>query len=133
MMPVALALVEAGSPYRGVLFGGLMVTEAGPKVIEFNCRFGDPEAQVVLRRLESDLLEAMTATAEGRLEDLCLKWDNRSAVGVVIASGGYPQSYETGRPITGLGGLDDGVVAFHAGTSMVCRNAPDLPGELTRA
>lgn len=120
MMPVALALVEAGSPYRGVLFGGLMVTEAGPKVIEFNCRFGDPEAQVVLRRLESDLLEAMTATAEGRLEDLCLKWDNRSAVGVVIASGGYPQSYETGRPITGLGGLDDGVVAFHAGTSMVC-------------
>ena len=117
MIPVAQALAEDSSPYRGVLFAGLMVTDDGPKVIEFNCRFGDPEAQVVLRRLENDLLEAMIATAEGRLEDLCLEWDNRSAVAVVIASGGYPESYETGQPITGLNNLDDGVVAFHAGTS----------------
>lgn len=117
MMPVARALAKDDSPYRGVLFAGLMITETGPKVIEFNCRFGDPEAQVVLRRLENDLLEAMITIAEGRLEDLCLEWDNRSAVGVVIASGGYPQSYETGQPITGLNNLDDGIVAFHAGTS----------------
>ena len=118
MAPVAKALADEGSPYRGVLYGGLMVTDDGPKVIEFNCRHGDPEAQVVLRRLKSDLLEAMTATAEGRLEDVRLEWDARSSVGVVVASGGYPQSYETGYSIEGLDRLDDGVVAFHAGTAV---------------
>lgn len=114
--PVAKALADEGSPYSGVLYAGLMVTEDGPKVVEFNCRLGDPEGQVVLRRLESDLLEAMVATAEGRLEDVRLEWDARSSVGVVIASGGYPQAYETGYLIEGLDRLDDGVVAFHAGT-----------------
>lgn len=118
MAPVAKALADEGSPYRGVLYAGLMITEDGPKVIEFNCRHGDPEAQVVLRRLKSDLLEAMTATAEGRLEDVRLEWDARSSVGVVIASGGYPQSYETGYPVDGLDRLDDGVVAFYAGTAV---------------
>ena len=118
MAPVAKALADEGSPYRGVLYAGLMITEDGPKVIEFNCRLGDPEAQVVLRRLESDLLEAMTAAAEGRLEDVRLEWDAGASVGVVVASGGYPQSYETGYPIEGLDRLDDGVVAFHAGTAL---------------
>ena len=110
------ALRERGRPYRGVLYPGLMITTAGPRVIEFNCRFGDPEVQVLLPRLESDLLEAMWAVATNRLADVELRWSGQACVGVVLASGGYPGSYETGLPIEGLDELDDGVEVFHAGT-----------------
>jgi phosphoribosylamine--glycine ligase len=99
---------------------GLMLTAGGPKVLEFNCRFGDPETQPIVVRLASDLFEAMIATAEGRLDQVTLEWDERPSVCVVVASGGYPDKYETGKEIAGLaeaGSLADTWV-FHAGTKM---------------
>ncbi|MGH2739206.1 MAG: phosphoribosylamine--glycine ligase [Actinomycetota bacterium] len=111
-------LAAEGIEYRGVLYAGLMITAAGPKLLEFNCRFGDPETQAVLPRLGSDLAEALLATAEGRLEEVNLSWTERACVAVVLASGGYPGSYESGKEITGLetaAGLQD-VAIFHAGT-----------------
>ena len=122
--PVARALQAAGRPFRGVLYGGLMVApgESGqsgePAVIEFNCRFGDPEAQVILPQLRSDLLALLVACAEGRLETARAEWTGEAAVGVVLASGGYPGPYETGKPIRGLETLDDDVLVFHAGTAL---------------
>ena len=115
MEPVAAALAERGSPYTGVLYAGIMVTEDGPRVFEFNCRLGDPEAQVVLPRLKTDLAEVMMCTAQGRLSGLCVDWGTEAAVGVVVASGGYPGSYDTGFRIDGLDSMEDAVV-FHAGT-----------------
>jgi phosphoribosylamine--glycine ligase len=120
LVPVVHAMYRAGTPYKGVLYVGLMLTAAGPKVLEFNCRFGDPEAQPIVARLKSDLFEAMMATAEGRLDHITLKWDKRPGVCVVLASGGYPDKYETGKEITGLaeaGALADTWV-FHAGTKL---------------
>jgi len=120
LVPVVHAMNRAGTPYKGVLYVGLMVTAGGPKVIEFNCRFGDPEAQAILVRLKSDLFEVMMATAESKLDQVTLKWDKRPAVCVVLASGGYPDKYETGKEITGLadaGSLPDTWV-FHAGTKL---------------
>ncbi len=114
--PVLKALRDKGSPYSGVLYAGLMITKDGPKVIEFNCRLGDPETQVVLPRLKSDLLEVMMKTAAGELENVAIKWEPKAHVGVVVASGGYPDVYETGLPITGLDDLDSDVLVFHAGT-----------------
>ena len=119
MEPVAGALAQEGCEYRGVLYAGLMVTHDGPKVIEFNCRLGDPEAQVVLPRLKSDLLDVMISTARGGLDDVALEWDPRSCVGVVVASGGYPGDYTTGYPIEGLDAMDQDVLVFHAGTDIV--------------
>jgi len=115
--PVVRALAEAGAPYRGALYAGLMMTADGPKVIEFNCRLGDPEAQVMLPRLKTDLLEVMLRSAEGRLAGYDLEWDSRSCVGVVLTSGGYPDSYETGFPISGLDSIDPDIAVFHAGTA----------------
>lgn len=118
LVPIVHAMNRARTPYKGVLYAGLMLTAGGPKVIEFNCRFGDPEAQCVLTRLQSDLFEVMMATAEGKLDTVTLKWDKRPSVCVVLASGGYPGKYETGKEIAGLadaGGLPDTWV-FHAGT-----------------
>jgi len=113
----AIAAMESeGRPFSGVLYPGLMATEDGPMVIEFNCRFGDPEAQVLLPRLESDLLDVLWAVANNRLHEVELRWSNEACVGVVLASGGYPGSYETGFAIEGLEDLDDDVLAFHAGT-----------------
>jgi phosphoribosylamine--glycine ligase len=120
LVPVVHAMNRAGTPYKGVLYVGLMLTAGGPKVLEFNCRFGDPETQPIVVRLKSDLLDAMMATAEGRLDQVTLEWDERPSVCVVLASGGYPDKYETGKPITGLaeaGALPDTWV-FHAGTKM---------------
>ena len=108
-----------GTVYRGVLYAGLMITEEGPRVIEFNCRFGDPEAQVTLPLLEADIVEVMVATARGELDPSALKTSSGSAVCVVMASGGYPGSYEKGKVVGGLssaGAIDD-VVVFHAGTA----------------
>ncbi|MHC4234231.1 MAG: phosphoribosylamine--glycine ligase, partial [Planctomycetota bacterium] len=106
------------APYRGVLYAGLMLTAAGPKVLEFNCRFGDPEAQAVLLRLQSDLAEVLEATVTGRLDRIELRWDPRPAVCVVMASQGYPGAYEKGKVITGLDEVaaTDDVKVFHAGT-----------------
>lgn len=112
------ALRREGVEYRGVLYAGLILTAGGPKVLEFNCRFGDPEAQPILMRLESDLIEALDATIDGRLDQIELRWDPRAALCVVMASAGYPGPYETGRPITGIETASalDAVEVFHAGT-----------------
>jgi phosphoribosylamine--glycine ligase len=111
------AMQAEGRPYRGVLYPNVMVTADGPVVLEFNCRFGDPEAQVLMPRLESDLLDALWAVANNRLGETELRWSDGACVGVVLASGGYPGPYETGLPIEGLSDLDPGVLAFHAGTA----------------
>lgn len=106
--------------YRGCLYGGFMLTPEGPKVLEFNARFGDPETQVVLPRLEGDLVNIMLAVAEGRPEDIVLSWSDKWAVSVVLASEGYPGSYEKGKVILGVEeaqGLED-VIVFHAGTAL---------------
>ena len=110
------AMMAEGRPYRGVLYPGLMVTNDGPQVIEFNCRFGDPEAQVLLPRMESDLLEVLWAVANNRLAETDVRWSPDACVGVVLASGGYPTAYDTGFPIEGLDEIDPDVLIFHAGT-----------------
>jgi phosphoribosylamine--glycine ligase len=111
-------LQAEGIDYRGVLYAGLMMTDRGPQVLEFNCRFGDPETQAVLPRLESDLVDAVEATIDGTLERLSLKWSPDAAVCVVIAAGGYPGPYKRGQPIAGLKDAArlDKVCVFHAGT-----------------
>ena len=109
-----------GIDYRGCLYGGFMLTPEGPKVLEFNARFGDPETQVILPRLESDLVEIMLACAEQRLGEVELEWRDEWAVSVVLTSAGYPGSYEKGKVITGVEDADamDGVTVYHAGTAM---------------
>jgi phosphoribosylamine--glycine ligase len=117
LTPVIARLAADGHEYRGVLYAGLMLTEGGPQVLEFNARFGDPEAQVVLPRLESDLVALMLAAARGSLGSMPdLRWKPDAAVAVVVASGGYPGDYTTGHPITGLSQMPAGVIVFHAGT-----------------
>jgi len=118
LVPIVDAMRSDGAPYSGVLYAGLMLTAAGPKVLEFNCRFGDPEAQVVLPRLESDLGELLLAVAEGRLDAADVRWRLRSAVCVVMASQGYPGEYATGQTIEGLeeAALLPDVHVYHAGT-----------------
>lgn len=115
--PTLKGFQEDGLNFKGVLFIGLMISAGGPKVIEFNNRFGDPEAQSVLSRLDSDLLDIFTAVTENRLADVEIKWSAKKAVCVVLASGGYPGSYEKGKEITGLDKVDSDVVVFHAGTA----------------
>ncbi len=110
------ALAAEGRPFRGVLYPGLMVTADGPRTLEFNCRFGDPEAEALLPRMRSDLLEVCLAVVENRLADVDVVWDEGASVCVMLASGGYPGAYETGFPIEGLADVDPGVLVFHAGT-----------------
>ncbi len=114
--PAVRAMAELGRPYRGTLYPGLMITAAGPCVVEFNCRFGDPETQVLMPRLASDLLAICAACVHGTLSEELVVWSERAAVGVVLASGGYPGHYETGVPISGLEAVDPDVQVFHAGT-----------------
>ncbi len=118
LRPTARALARKGIHYRGILYAGLILTREGPKVLEFNVRFGDPETQAVLPRLESDIVPAMLAVMEGSLPEVELEWSDRACVTVVLASGGYPGEYKTGYPISGLeeAGAEEGVVVFHAGT-----------------
>ena len=119
MIPVVRGLAEQQITYTGVLYAGLMITADGPQVLEFNCRFGDPECQALLVRCTGDLAAVMDAAVDGRLGEATLSWDPRAAVCVVLAAGGYPGSYERGTPIRGLDALadwPDGVV-FHAGTA----------------
>jgi phosphoribosylamine--glycine ligase len=105
--------------YKGVLYAGLMITAEGPKVLEFNCRFGDPETQVVIPRLDGDLVPALQACVDGTLRDELVACSPKPCVCVVMASGGYPGSYQKGKEITGLDAAAalDGVVVFHAGTA----------------
>jgi phosphoribosylamine--glycine ligase len=114
--PAVKAMAKEGHPYKGVLYAGLMVTADGPRVMEFNCRFGDPETQAMLPRLDTDLVDIMLAVADGNLNKVKISWRNEACVGVILASGGYPGKYATGLPITGLDAVDDDVMVFHAGT-----------------
>lgn len=116
LKPAVKALATEKRPYKGVLYGGLMITEDGPKVIEFNARFGDPETQVVLPLLKTDLVDIMLAIISGNLNRIDIEWSGNACVGVVMTSGGYPGSYRTGFPISGLDNLDKDIMVFHAGT-----------------
>jgi len=118
MAPTVEAMHQEGRPYRGVLYGGLMIADSQPKVLEFNARFGDPEAQVTLPLLKTDLVDIMLAVNDNKLGSLKVEWSNDACVGVVMASGGYPGSYKTGFPISGLDDLDKDVIVFHAGTRL---------------
>ncbi len=118
LVPVVDGMNRNGTPYKGVLYAGVMVTGGGPRVLEFNVRFGDPETQPILARLKSDLLEVLLAVCDGTLDQITIEWDRRPAVCVVMASGGYPGDYEKGKKIVGLEEaqqLED-VIVFHAGT-----------------
>jgi len=116
LAPFLAGLARDGLDYRGMLFPGLMITADGPKVLEFNCRFGDPETQVLLTRLDSDLVDLLEATIDGRLAHVPARWKPESAVCVILASGGYPGTYASGKPITGLDRVADDITVFHAGT-----------------
>ena len=128
MKPVLRAMAERGSPYKGVLYAGLMLTEGGPKVLEFNCRLGDPETQVIMPLLASGPLELMLACAEGTLDNVSVRWAMKNYVGIVMVSGGYPDKYETGFEITGLDveGPEDSMV-FRAGTKLGSGGSSGLP------
>jgi len=120
LVPIVHALKRARRPFRGVLYAGLMLTNQGPKVLEFNVRFGDPETQVILMRLKSDLLDALEAVVDERLDAVELEWDPRPAVTVVMTAEGYPGPYERNRWIQGLAAADrlPDVKVFHAGTKL---------------
>jgi len=147
--PVVAGMKAEGAEFKGVLYCGLMMTARGPMVLEFNCRFGDPETQPILMRLESDLVEALEASIEGRVSEGDFKWSPDASVCVVMASGGYPGTFEMGKRIDGLSeaGLAEGVKVFHAGTSKrdgiyytaggrvlgVTARAPDLAAAVAKA
>ena len=116
MKPAVAAMHKEDQPYKGVLYGGLMITGEGPKVIEFNARFGDPESQVILPLLKTDLVDILLAVINGNLNQINVEWSEHACVGVVMASAGYPGKYKTGFPITGLDNLDKDILVFHAGT-----------------
>ena len=116
--PVVRAMAEEGRTFKGILYAGLMITSAGPKVLEFNARFGDPETQVVLPRLENDLMDVIEAVINGTLHQLQLNWKPDACVSVVMASGGYPGEYKKGIPIQGLDQVPEGVLVFHSGTAL---------------
>lgn len=148
ILPAVRGLSEEGAPYVGVLYAGLMLTGDGPKVLEFNCRFGDPETQAILPLLKSDLLAVMNACVDGTLAQFDIQWSDQTAATVVAASGGYPGDYETGRIITGFDAAEaEGCTVFHAGTTLdggdlrtaggrvlaVTGTGPDLPAAIQRA
>lgn len=117
IQPTLRVMKEKGIPFQGVLFAGIMLTQVGPKILEFNVRFGDPETQVILTRLDSDLFKVLWACTEGNLSKLDLKWKEEAAICIVMAAPGYPATYSKGIPITLPAQLGDGEVIFHAGTS----------------
>ncbi len=118
--PTMDAMKKEGRDFVGILFCGLMLTEEGPKVLEYNARFGDPEAQVVLPRMKNDIIDVMEACIDGRLDETDLVFEDKAAVCVVLASDGYPEHYEKGFPISGLEAFDDkeDYYVFHAGTKL---------------
>src|SRR5207249_1615687 len=117
--PVIDGMKAEGMEYKGILYCGLMMTARGPMVLEFNCRFGDPETQPIMMRLESDLAEALEASIEGRVSDGEFRWSSDASVCVVMCSGGYPGTFEAGKKILGLAetAKSDGIKVFHAGTA----------------
>ncbi|MFC1987779.1 phosphoribosylamine--glycine ligase [Chloroflexota bacterium] len=125
MKPAVKAMAQENRPYRGVLYGGLIITNEGPKALEFNARFGDPEAQVTLPRLKTDLVDIILAVINGDLDQMEVEWSDDACVGVVMASAGYPGSYKIDYPITGLDSLDKDIMVFHAGTKV-----GDKPGQV---
>lgn len=118
ILPTISAMLLDDMPYKGILYFGLMITEAGPKVVEYNCRFGDPECQAIVPSLKSDLLELMMAAAKGELVGHEVQLDDKFRCCVVMASEGYPTSYDKGMPISGVDKVDDAVLVFQAGTTM---------------
>ena len=116
--PTVKAMGTEGRPYQGVLYGGLMITNDGAKALEFNARFGDPEAQVTLPLLKTDLVDILLAVINGKLDQINVEWSQDACVGVVMASAGYPGSYKTGFPVTGLDNLDKDILVLHAGTKI---------------
>lgn len=120
LVPLVHAMAKEGRPFRGILFAGIMITKSGPKVLEFNVRMGDPETQVLLPRLKSDLVDLMEACIDGKLDECEIEWDPRPALCVVVASEGYPGSYEKGKAIRGLGKVAEipDVFVYHAGTAL---------------
>jgi phosphoribosylamine--glycine ligase len=119
--PTVRGMAEEGTPFVGVLYCGLMMTPRGPEVLEYNARFGDPETQAIVMRLESDLVDALEACIDGRLAETEMRWSRGASACVIASSAGYPGSYKTGLPITGLGaaGQVPGVEVFHSGTARV--------------
>jgi phosphoribosylamine--glycine ligase len=118
MEPAVKAMHKEKRLYKGVLYGGLMIANKGPKVLEFNARFGDPESQVTLPLLKTDLVDILLAVINGNLNQVNVEWSEDACVGVVMASAGYPSKYKTGFPITGLDSLDKDILVFHAGTKI---------------
>ncbi len=118
ILPTITGMLREDMPYKGILYCGLMITEQGPKVVEYNCRFGDPECQAILPSLKSDLLELMVAAAKGEMEEHDIILDNKYRCCVVMASDGYPESYKKGKLIEGIEDVADGAVVFHAGTAL---------------
>lgn len=120
LVPIVHGLRMEGITYKGILYAGIMLTAGGPKVLEFNCRFGDPEAQPLMMRLKNDLVDVFEAMTDNKLDQITLEWDPRPALCTIMASGGYPAAYESGKPITGLPEAEamENVVVFHAGTRL---------------
>jgi phosphoribosylamine--glycine ligase len=118
LLPTVKAMAKEGLPYKGVLYAGLMIVDGEPVVLEFNARFGDPETQVILPLLKTDLVDILMAVVQGNLHRLKIDWSSQACVGVVMASGGYPGSYKTDFPIGGISGVDKDVLVFHAGTRL---------------
>ncbi|GBD11533.1 Phosphoribosylamine--glycine ligase [bacterium HR23] len=131
MEPVVQALASEGRPYQGVLYAGLMLSADGPYVLEFNCRLGDPEAQVLLPRLEGDLVEVLLTVVEGQAQHLPTLWSELRCVGVVLASQGYPGDYKKGFPISGIEEAEKGAVVFHAGTRLLVDDRTGKPQVVT--
>ena len=115
--PTLAAMARRGAPYRGVLYAGLMLTPEGPKLVEYNARFGDPECQVLMLRLKSDIVPALKAAASGSLQDISLEWHDEKAMTIVMAAQGYPGAYDKGSVINGLDAVSEDIVVFHAGTA----------------
>jgi phosphoribosylamine--glycine ligase len=118
LLPTVKAMAKEGLPYKGVLYVGLMIIDGEPVVLEFNARFGDPETQVILPLLKTDLVDILMAVVQGNLDRVKIEWSPESCVGVVAASSGYPGSYKTGFPIQGIDSVDKDVLVFHAGTKL---------------
>jgi len=118
LLPAVKALAKAGMPYKGVLYAGLMIVKGEPVVLEFNARFGDPETQVILPLLKTDLVDIILAVIHGKLAETRIEWRHRACVGVVMSSGGYPGSFKTGLPVKGIDSVDKDVLVFHAGTKL---------------
>ena len=118
LSPTVKALAKAGMPYKGVLYAGLMIVRGLPVVLEFNARFGDPETQVILPLLKTDLVDILLAVIRGKLAEIKIEWRPQACVGVVMSSGGYPGSFKTGLPVKGIESVDKDVLVFHAGTKL---------------